>query len=137
MAMASQIRVFLNQNFRFAIYICRPCSQVWQVWYLGLVTGAAETAVLMVLARVSACVWGENYWLMGNWTAERLRVPSFASDLAASIQFLKQVDNVDHFYKEHRQRSMLQECSEESQPQVIQVSFLQWPCWLAMSPLTC
>ena len=43
--------------------------QVWQVWYLGLVTGAAETALLMVLARVAACVWGENYWLMGTLDA--------------------------------------------------------------------
>jgi hypothetical protein len=33
------------------------------------VTGAAETALLMVLARVAACVWGENYWLMGTLDA--------------------------------------------------------------------
>lgn len=70
---------FLSQYFPFAIYVCWPCTQVWQVWYLGLVTGAAETAVLMVLARVSACVWGENYWLMGNWTAERVH---FCCELA-------------------------------------------------------
>ena len=96
---------------------------------------------------LSACVWGENYWLMGNWTAERLHFcceselakteTCLALPVTSRPQFLKQVDNVDHFYKGHRQRSMLQECSEESQPQVIQVSFLQWPCWLAMSPLTC
>lgn len=44
-------------------------AKVWQVWFLGLVTGAAETAALMVLARVAACIWGENYWLMGTSAA--------------------------------------------------------------------
>eukprot|EP00931_Biecheleriopsis_adriatica_P056631 TRINITY_DN33564_c0_g1_i1.p1 TRINITY_DN33564_c0_g1~~TRINITY_DN33564_c0_g1_i1.p1 ORF type:complete len:1809 (+),score=334.40 TRINITY_DN33564_c0_g1_i1:35-5461(+) len=39
---------------------------VWYLWSLGLVTSAAQTAVLMVAARVAACVWGEKYWLMGH-----------------------------------------------------------------------
>ncbi|CAE7526188.1 ADL1 [Symbiodinium natans] len=39
---------------------------VWLVWALGLVTGGAQTALLMVAARVAACAWGEDYWLMGH-----------------------------------------------------------------------
>ncbi|CAE8596814.1 unnamed protein product [Polarella glacialis] len=39
---------------------------VWHLWRLGLVTGAAETALLMVAARVAACGWGERFWLIGH-----------------------------------------------------------------------
>lgn len=55
-----------NVGFLLVIGVVILDAMVWQVWYLGLVTGAAETALLMVLARVAACVWGENYWLMGH-----------------------------------------------------------------------
>ncbi|CAE7429948.1 unnamed protein product [Symbiodinium sp. CCMP2592] len=41
-------------------------SIVWLVWALGLVTGAAQTALLMVAARAAACVWGDDYWLLGH-----------------------------------------------------------------------
>ena len=68
-----------------------------------------------------------------------------ALSVTSRPQFLKQVkqvdnvDPVDHLKQGYigRVHSMLPKCSEESQPQVIQVSFSQWPCWLAMSPLTC
>ncbi|CAK9078957.1 Uncharacterized protein SCF082_LOCUS37695 [Durusdinium trenchii] len=55
-----------NVGFVLVIGVVILDAMVWHVWYLGLVTDAAETAVLMVLARVSACVWGEDYWLMGH-----------------------------------------------------------------------
>ena len=55
-----------NVGFVLVIGVVILDLMVWHVWYLGLVKDAAQTAVLMVLARVSACVWGEDYWLMGH-----------------------------------------------------------------------
>lgn len=46
---------------------CPKVYQVWYMWFLGLVKSAASTALLLVAARLAACVWGENYWLIG-WT---------------------------------------------------------------------
>ena len=40
-------------------------------------TGAAQTALLMVAARAAACVWGDDYWLLGNLSAS-LRAVSIA-----------------------------------------------------------
>jgi len=45
---------------------CWKPGQRFATWFLGLVKSAASTALLLVAARLAACVWGENYWLIGH-----------------------------------------------------------------------
>eukprot|EP00927_Polykrikos_kofoidii_P026441 TRINITY_DN23525_c0_g2_i1.p1 TRINITY_DN23525_c0_g2~~TRINITY_DN23525_c0_g2_i1.p1 ORF type:complete len:2086 (-),score=383.67 TRINITY_DN23525_c0_g2_i1:300-6338(-) len=41
-------------------------GMVWHLWNLGVVSSPLQTAILVVVARVAACIWGENFWLLGH-----------------------------------------------------------------------